>query len=199
MEAILSQLRLLLFSAVVLSSGCATTLPPYDYAREPNPRVGAYELGSADQLLITVWRNPNLTTEATIRPDGTITMPLIGDLRAAGRTSQQLRDEIKAKLQAYVVDANVTVAVRSVNSYAFTVSGNVARTGLFSVTRYVTVSEAVAMAGGPTRFASDVGMIIRRGANGKLRRIPFSYTQVVSGEGPEQNLVVLSGDTIYLP
>ena len=104
-------------------------------------------------------------TAATIRPDGTIAMPLVGDLKAAGRTTRELQTEIKRKVQAYVVGATVTVAVTQVNSYSFAVAGQVARPGLFRAQSYVTVNEAIAMAGGPTRFADAPSSISRRAPN----------------------------------
>ena len=190
-------------SAMLLLSICGCHPHPisYDYSKEPDPRTRPYLLGPSDELHITVWRNPNLTTDATIRPDGTITMPLVGDLVALGRTSQQLRNEIKQRLTTYVQDPLVTVAVTRVNSYRFTVAGKVARAGLFSAQRYVTVSEALAMAGGPTLFArSDQILIVRRQARStKVRRIPLNWHAVASGKKPEQDIVLLSGDIIYVP
>src|SRR4249919_1632752 len=111
---------------VALASACATTHPPYDYASEPDPRKSEYVLGSSDVLRVTVWRNAELTTDAVVRPDGTIALPLVGDLRAGGRTPGQLRAEIVQRLGAYLKDeaAIVTVAVTAINSYRFVVSGN---------------------------------------------------------------------------
>lgn len=179
---------------------CSSPIPSHNYAREPNLRSKEFVLGPSDQLLITVWRNPNLTTNAAVRPDGTVTMPLIGDLKAAGRTSKVLRDEIKRKLANFVTDAVVTVAVTRVNSYHFTVSGKVARVGLFSAQRYLTVGEAIAMAGGPTRFSEPRRtVVVRKGENGKVRRIPVDYTAIASGTNPKMDIVILPGDTIHVP
>ena len=188
---------------LLLCAACSHKLPPYKYKAEPDPRSKPYVLGPSDQLHITVWRNPNLTTTATLRPDGTITMPLIGDLNAAGRTTDQLRGEIKRRLQAYVVGATVTVAVTQVNSYRFTVAGHVARPGLFTARSFVTVGEAVAMAGGPTRFARPERTIIVRQPGhykkGRSRRIPVDYPSVAAGRKLRQNIVILPGDTVFVP
>ncbi|MBW2731285.1 MAG: polysaccharide biosynthesis/export family protein [Deltaproteobacteria bacterium] len=189
---------------VTLLAGCPHTLPAYDYSKEPDPRKGgaAFKLGPGDQVAITVWRNSDLTTNATVRPDGIITMPLIGDIRAAGRTPSGLRKEISRRLSGFIKDqvVTVTVAVTNVISYRFTVSGNVARPGLFTSSRYVTVQEAVAMAGGPTRFAEPIKtVIVRQGKGGKTRRIPVNYPFVVSGKSPQMNLVLLRGDVVHVP
>ena len=185
-----------------LALGCATTHGPYDYASEPDPRKGEFMLGSSDVLKITVWRNPELSTDAIVRPDGTISLPLVGDLQAAGRTTVQLKDEIVKRLRAYLKDeaAIVTVAVTAINSYRFVVSGSVEHPGAFTSNHYVTVGEAMALAGGPNRFADPGGtIIIRTNAQGVTRRIPVDYLGVLSGTKPQENLPLLAGDTVYVP
>jgi polysaccharide biosynthesis/export protein len=187
---------------LVVAFGCTRTgsLQPADYARAPDPRKSPYVIGVADVVEITVWKDPNLSTEAPVRPDGTLTMPLVGDLRAAGKTTFQLKDEIKQRITAYVKDAVVTVAVKEVNSYRFTVTGNVENSGMFSSRYYVTVSEAIALAGGPNRYASsDDVVIVRAGSDGRPRRIPVDYDAILAGEHPEQDIVVLSGDSVHVP
>jgi polysaccharide export outer membrane protein len=187
---------------LAFAAGCATTHGPYDYASEPDPRKAEFMLGPSDVLKITVWRNPELSTEAVVRPDGTITMPLVGDLQAAGRSSVQLKEEIFKRLRAYIKDesAIVTVAVTAINSYRWVVSGNVERPGVFSSNHYVTVSEALALAGGPNKFADAGGtVIIRANPGGGTRRVPIDYNGVVTGQRSNENIAVLSGDTIYVP
>jgi polysaccharide export outer membrane protein len=182
--------------------GCATTHAPYDYGSEPDPRKGEFILGPSDVLKITVWRNPDLSTEAVVRPDGTISMPLAGDLPAASRTAAQIKEEIVKRLRAYFKDESlsVTVAVSAINSYRFVVSGAVEKPGVFSANHYVTVSEAMALAGGPNRFADPGGtVIIRLTPDGGTRRIPVDYLGVLSGKAANENLTLLAGDTIYVP
>jgi polysaccharide export outer membrane protein len=183
--------------------GCATTHANYDYASEPDPRKLEYQLGPSDVVHITVWHNPDLSGESVVRPDGTITLPLIGDLRAAGRTPGQLRTEIAQRLSTFLKEdaATVTVAVTSINSYRFTVSGNVDRPGAYTANHYVTVSEAITLAGGPNKFGSPEEMVIIRPdpAKGAYKRIPVDYTSILNGSHPEQDLPLLAGDTIYVP
>ena len=109
----------------------ADRAPPYDYAAEPDPRKQEYVLGPSDILHISVWHNPDLSGDATVRPDGTISLPLLGDLNAAGRTPGKLRAEIVAAAgdvhQGRV--GHVTVAVVGINSYRFVVTGNVEHPG----------------------------------------------------------------------
>lgn len=189
-------------------SGCPSTLPNYDYSKEPDPRHQELTLGVGDTIGINVWDNAPFNTEATIRPDGTITMPLVGDLQAVGKTPSQLKAEIAAKLGNYVkltgsgsnaVD-QITVAVRQYHSYRFTISGEVGRTGVFTSDQYVTVAEALAMAGGLSRFAKrDEVRLLRRDAKGNQRSIPLDYDLLASGKRLDMNIFVLPGDTIYVP
>jgi polysaccharide export outer membrane protein len=193
-----SLLAVLLF----LLGGCKSSLPKYDYTQEYDPRKHEYVIGPADGLTINVWRNGDLSFQATVRPDGTITMPLIGDLQVAGKTPSQVRDEITKRMQAFVKDesAVVTVAVTEVQSYRFTVAGSVQQAGIFQSDYYVTVAEAIAMAGGPTRFA-DVGdvKLIRSGPDGAVREIPIDYELIKERKAPQMNLVLVSGDTVFVP
>jgi polysaccharide export outer membrane protein len=181
--------------------GCGTTMINYDYASEPDPRKHEFVLGPSDVLHVSVWHNIDLSVDATVRPDGTITLPLIGDMRAAGRTTTDLRNEISTKLSAFIKEAaTVTVAVASVSSYRFTVSGNVEHGGAFTATHYVTVAEAMALAGGPNRFGDiEQTVIMRSDKDGRPKRIPVDYTAILKGTRPDMNLVLLPGDVVYVP
>jgi polysaccharide export outer membrane protein len=179
--------------------GCGPV--PYDYSKEPDPRKKEFVIGIPDSLRITVWKNPDLSCEARVRPDGTISMPLIGDLRADGRTPSDLKNEITRRLAAFVKDegATVTVVVTEVNSYRFTVGGNVERPGVFTTRHFVTVAEAIALGGGLNRFASPRNVVVIRTDKTGTRRIPIDYSRVGSGEHPEENIAILAGDNVFVP
>ncbi|NUP08884.1 MAG: polysaccharide transporter [Polyangiaceae bacterium] len=186
---------------VALSSGCSSYIN-YDYGKEFDPRKHEYVIGPADGLTINVWQNGDLSTQAIVRPDGTITMPLVGDLKVAGKTPSQVRDEIKTAITQYVKAeaAIVTVAVTAVNSYRFTVTGNVTNPGSFQSQYYVSIAEALAMAGGPSRFADTSSIeVIRVGRDGKLRRIPVNFDDIETRKRPEANVILVAGDTIFVP
>jgi polysaccharide export outer membrane protein len=182
-------------------SACAQTAK-YDYSQEPDPRKQEYVIGIPDGLRITVWKNPELSGEARVRPDGTITLPLIGDIKAAGLTPQQLKNEILRLLSQFIKDENlvVTVAVTDPNSYRFTVTGNVEHPGVFDSKVFVTVAHAIALAGGFNKFASPQSLVIvRTDKNGAVRRIPIDYNRAASGLHPEENLALIAGDTVFVP
>lgn len=187
----------------VTLAGCPGRLPPYDYAREPDPRNKELTLGVGDVVAINVWENRDLNTEATIRPDGTITMPLVGDLKAAGETPTTLKGNIKTRLQDFVKlqGTEITVAVKSWKSYKFTIQGEVVRQGVFTSEGFVTVADAIAMAGGLTRFArrDEVKVFRVDPKTRQVRQIPLDYDQLTSGKRLDMNIWVLAGDVISVP
>lgn len=189
--------------AVFATAGCSAGLPDHDYAKEPDPRRSEYVIGPADVLKIDVWRNQEMSTEARVRPDGTITVPLLGDVEASGKTPSVLRQELKGRLEKWMRDGSavvVTVAVSEVHSYRFTVNGEVARAGVFTADNYVTVVDAIALAGGFTRYAErDKIVILRRTQNGQVRKVPIDFRAIATGDHIEMNLVILPGDTVIVP
>jgi polysaccharide biosynthesis/export protein len=191
---------LILWSLAIGLAACASQ-QAFEYEREPDPRREEFVIGVGDTLRINIWRMPDLSVDAKVRPDGTVTMPLIGDLKAAGRSPKALCAEIENALKEFIKDdsAKVTVAVSDVSSYYFTVLGNAERQGLFSANHYMTITEAIAQAGGPSRFASPSKTVLIRQSPSGPRRIPIDLDAIYSGKRPEMNLVIVSGDTLYLP
>ncbi len=188
--------------ALLSLAACRGSVSRYPYDSEPDPRASEYVIGVADDLEISVWKNRDLDTKIAVRPDGNITMPLVGDVQAAGLTPTQLRSDIGRRLAAYIRDdeAVVTVSVSGVNSYFVTVAGNVTTPGRISARSYLTVADAIALAGGPNRFASPSEVVVlRRADEGRLKRIPIDYAQISEGRHLEQNIVLLRGDRIYIP
>lgn len=196
-------------SAVVLSllfvGACLGSRVDYPYSQEPDPRKHEVALGVGDIIAINVWgeSNQGLNTEATIRPDGTITMPLVGDLKAADETTTTLKELIKKRLANYVkIDGTeVTVALKAWRSYRFTVQGEVIRTGVYTSDQFITVADAIALAGGPTRFAKRDRIVLLRSdpKTHEARRIPLDYDDLASGKRAEMNIFVLPGDSIFVP
>jgi polysaccharide export outer membrane protein len=182
---------------VLAMAGCQST-PFYDYKSEPDPRASEFKIGPLDHLAVIVWKNHDLSGQVIVRPDGVVTLPLIGDVRAGGRTATDVQKELTQRYSDYIRNEEVviSVAIAQVNSYYFTVSGNVERTGLYSSRSYVTTVEAIAMAGGPNRFAGDSIYIVR---GHPARRIPIDLASATSGARPEQNLIVVRGDVIVVP
>lgn len=185
--------------AVVGCAGHRTPAAVYAKAALDDPRKHPYVIGVADVVRVSVWKDPDLSTDAIVRPDGTITLPLVGEVMASGSTALDLQRHIARRLGEFAKDAVVTVAVAEVNSYHFTVDGNVVHPGVFTLSHYVTVSEAVALAGGPTRYAETSDMVVVRTTSGRTERIRIDYDGILSGDTPEQDIVVLAGDAVRVP
>lgn len=200
-----TMLGIIVMTSSVLISACAAhnTSPNaaamYADAARNDPRSRPYVIGIADIVRVDVWKDESLSTEGVVRPDGNITMPLVGELRAAGRTASQLQQDAAQRLATMINDAVVTVSVAEVNSYRFTVAGNVERPGLFTPRYFLTVSDALALAGGPNRYADTDEVVIVRQANGTFLRIPIDYDRILAGVAPEQDIAILSGDTVQVP
>jgi polysaccharide biosynthesis/export protein len=193
--------RLMGVAFVLYLAACGSSTAGFDYTPEAAPPAdAAYSIGSGDVLQITVWQNADLTTRVTVRPDGYITMALVGDLRAEGLRPTQLQEEITRRLTRYLTAAaSVTVAVLEINSYRVYVLGQVTTPGEFRPRGAVTVLQALSLAGGLTRFSKpDDIVIVRRDRRGE-RRIPFNQSEVVEGGHLEQNIQLRTGDTIIVP
>lgn len=160
-----------------------------------------YQIGPADVLSIAVWQQTELSRTVTVRPDGFITYPLLGDLLVAGFTPLQLRDQLATQLQEYVniMLSEVTVSVDEINSYTVSVMGEVKTPGRFSFQSQVTVLDVLAEAGGFTPFAASSKVVILRQENGVTLRIPFDYRRVTRGRVAPEQLTVYPGDIIMVP
>ena len=157
-----------------------------------------YVIGADDMLQITVWREPTLSGALPVRPDGMISLVLIGDLQAAGRTPMQLGQDITERLKRYVQNPVVTVAVTADNSQRVFLVGEVGKAGPISLSPGMTPLQAISAAGGPSQYAKLKHIYILRGTGAKQQKIPFNYKQALKGD-THQSLVLLPGDTIVVP
>lgn len=161
--------------------------------------ASTYRVGPEDVLEVSVWREDALRKETLVRPDGAISFPLIGEVRAAGRTVAELRQEITRRLEKFVPDAVVSVTVLRTGSQRIYVLGKVIKPGEFPVGRSVDVLQALSMAGGLTPFADANSIrIVRRSGDGQIT-LPFEYGRVVRGEKLEQNVSLQAGDVVVVP
>ncbi|MCC6557308.1 MAG: polysaccharide biosynthesis/export family protein [Polyangiaceae bacterium] len=185
--------------AAILAAGCGASAPRFDYDAERRA-TSAYSVGPGDALQVRAWKLEALSQRVTVRPDGFITIPLVGEVLATGRTVEAIADEIATRAMKYYTDKPVvSVEVAELRSYRIYVLGEVARPGEFTPTAQVTVLQAIALAGGFTRFAApDEVVIVRRDANGE-RRIPFAFHHVVEEGDLRANLPLQSNDTLIVP
>ncbi|MBV9506800.1 MAG: polysaccharide biosynthesis/export family protein, partial [Acidobacteriia bacterium] len=155
----------------------------------------AYVIGAEDVLSVSVWHEPELTRQVTVRPDGKITLPLAGELTAAGLTPTQLNANIAEGLKKYMVSPEVNVSVQSVNSKKYYIQGEVLRPGTYNLVVPTTVMEGLANAGGFRDFANLKKITILRGTG----LLHFNYKEVRAGKHLEQNILLQPGDQILVP
>jgi polysaccharide export outer membrane protein len=161
----------------------------------PSPSPG-YVIGPADVLRVIVWREPDLTLEVTVRLDGMITVPLLGDVPATGRSPSQLAAHLAEELQRFIENPRVTVSVSQANSARVYVVGQMLKPGEFPLSGRMTVLKALALAGGFKEFARPEGIVIVREDQ---TVIPFNYKRVTDGKDMSQNVLLAAGDTIVVP
>jgi polysaccharide export outer membrane protein len=163
------------------------------------PAAQTYLLQPGDILQVSVWREPELQSEVIIRPDGSLSFPLSGDVLAAGRGVDEVRGDLETRLRKFVPEAVVTVAIKALAGNRVFIVGKVLKAGDFVMGRPIDVMQAIALAGGATPFADLGGIRILRRTAGKLISIPFSYGDVESGRKLEQNILLQGGDTVVVP
>ena len=198
-----SWIKALVVLGVIGLTGCSE-LPKEVLEQASKPVPKDFLLGPEDVLEVAVWRNQDLSRTVVIRPDGMISLPLIGDVHASGSTAAQVADRIAKRLMEFKENPSVSVSVKDVNSYFIYVTGEVTRPGKYPLRSYATVLQGVSLAGGFTPFASKNKMVVVRtvkGSNGEERqiRIPARYDDLVKGDGPIGNFTLISGDTIVVP
>ena len=160
----------------------------------------SFVIGNDDRLSINVWKEPDLAQQIPVRSDGRISLPLIGEMQAAGRTPQQLQQDITAKLQAFINQPEVTVMVMQINSQKFNILGRVAKPGSYSLSATTTVLDAIAEAGGFQDFAKQKDIyILRQNPAGGDSRLAFNYKDVIRGKHIGQNVRLQPHDTIIVP
>lgn len=157
-----------------------------------------YVIGASDMLTITVWKEPTLSGTILVRPDGMISLALLGDVRASGLTPLELSDQISTKLKKFIQDPNVSVVISQIHSKVVYLLGEVAKPGPVEMTPGMTILEAVSRAGGLTDFANAKKMYVLRGTAGSQQRIPVNYKRALKGDST-LNLVLKTGDTIVVP
>jgi polysaccharide biosynthesis/export protein len=173
------------------SSADASGLKPHD---------DTFVIGNDDLLAINVWKEPDISRQVPVRSDGKISLPLVGEVKAAGETPLKLEQDLAARLKNYIDGPEVTVIVQQINSQKFNILGQVNRPGSFVLGNSPTVLDAIALAGGFRDFAKQKSIyVLRSNADGSETRIPFNYKEVVKGKNPAQNIKLEPRDTIVVP
>jgi len=201
-------LLIVAFFALALLSPAQDKAPAAPDAAKPNaPETAAtpvlvvpdsYVIGASDVVAVTVYKEPTLSSSMLVRPDGMISLPLLGDVKAAGKTPLQLADDVTAKLKKFIQDPNVTVTLTGMNSKKVYMIGEIGKTGPMEMTAGMTLLQAIASAGGLTPYANAKKIYILRSEGGKQQKIFVQYKQALKGN-ESLNIPLNPGDTIVVP
>lgn len=174
------------------------TVPPAAVAPAAVVPAG-YVIGPEDVLGIVFWREAEMNGDVTVRPDGRITLPLIGEIHAAGLSAETLRDQIQTAAGKYMTAPNVAVVIRQINSRKVFITGRVTTPGTYLLAGPRTVMQIIALAGGLNEYADSKNITVLRVQNGQSRTFKFNYKDVARGKNLEQNIPLEPGDTIVVP
>ena len=164
----------------------------------PAQTSSSYVIGADDSLIVSVWKEPDLTETVPVRADGMISLPLLNDVQAAGLTPMQLAVSITEKLRKYVSDPRVTVVVTQMNSKRVYVTGEVLHPGVMNLVPEMTVLQALANAGF-SQFANTKGIYVLRTENGAQKKYLVNYKKLIKAGSSEHNILLQPGDTIVVP
>lgn len=184
--------------SLVFALGAQATVATPQAAAVPVSEAG-YRIGAGDVLHVFVWKEPEISGPVVVRLDGRITVPLLGDVQAAGKRPEDLAVEVSTALRDYLDSPHVTISVQEANSARFFVVGQVEEPGAFAFTGPLSVVQALALAGGFREFAKRDSIIVIREQNGSRQVLEFDYEELERGKGLDQNHALQVGDTILVP
>lgn len=182
------------------SETIASTTTPAPTTTPAQSNAETYVIGTEDVLSVNVWKEPDISRTVPVRPDGKITLPLIGEIQAGGLTPHKLQDNIASGLSSYVASPEVTVIVEQVKSLKFNIVGEISKPGSYPLSEPTTVLDAIALGGGLRDFAKGSHIyVLRSQTDGTHATLPFDYKQVIKGKKLSQNIILHPGDTVVVP
>jgi polysaccharide export outer membrane protein len=158
-----------------------------------------FVIGDSDVLNVNVWKEPEISQSVVVRPDGKISLPLIGEVRVSGLTPVEAQTLLTSKLQSILTNPQVTVTVTEIRSRMVSITGEVVKPGAYPLLVPTTILQLITNAGGLGQFANKKGIFVLRTVDGKQQRLPFNYSHVIKGENAEQNIQLRPGDTVVVP
>lgn len=175
------------------SADISSTLPPQPVSKD-------YKIGVDDVLTVNVWHEPDLSRNITVRPDGKISLPLVGDIKASGKTPPELQTELRTDLAQFIKDPELTVIVAEIRSRRVNIIGQVFHPGTFAITQQMGVLDAIAEAGGLKEFAKQKQIyVLRETSAGKRIRLNYDYRDVLKGKNNAQDILLQANDTVVVP
>ena len=194
---------LFVFSAHLQTAGAseksAKTVKDSKSAAKAIAQSPDYVIGIEDVIEISVWKTPDISRTVMVRPDGMISLPLVGEMKAAGLTPAQLRDALNEVLKEYQETVVTSVIVQEVNSYRIFILGEVMSPGTYTMTRRMSVIQAIALAGGFNPFASRKIVLVRENGNSMAEKIEIRFDDIIDTDARrDKNLILKPGDTVFV-
>lgn len=182
---------------LVLLCGAASAQTTKRIEQDP---PNAYQIGMGDVLEVSVWKNPELSVTVPVRPDGRISVPLLGDVQAAGLTPLALKTALTDGYKEYITAPGVSVVVKEIHSRKIYVTGEVAHPGTYDLEPHGKLMQALALAGGLTPYAKGRVVLLRDGHDGRQeKRMEVELKSIINGRKPEDNVLLQPGDTLVVP
>ena len=196
----LTAVAVLLVASSAAAQPSPSVAPPPGAAKTAETSVPSdYVIGAEDIVGVVFWRDADMSADVTVRPDGMITLPLLGDLRAGGLTPDGLRDAVKKEASKIMEDPNVTIVIKTINSRKVFISGQVTTAGAYPLASPRTVLQLIALAGGLTEYADAKNIRIIRTEQGRTTSLKFNYKEVSRGINLDQNIQLKPGDSVIVP
>lgn len=189
--------------AALLAASVGSSYAQVVVRSEEDP-PNAYAIGIGDVIDIAVWKNPELSVTVPVRPDGRVSVPLLGDVQAAGMTPRALTEDLTKRFKEFVTAPSVSVVIKEIHSRKVFVTGEVATPGAYDLQPRTKLMQVLAMAGGLTPYAKRKVVVLRDGATAKDKgradtRYEFDLDAIISGKRPEFNILLQPGDTLIFP
>lgn len=200
MRVLIRVLMAVMACGLLTAGTCQSPSATFDYSKLKGRCEGNYQLEAGDVIRVNVWNEPNHSQESVlVRPDGKISLPLVGDIHAAGLSVHQLTKVVKQKVAAFVPNPRVDISLVNAKSYQIFVVGEVGAPGTFTPQSQINVVQALALAGGLTSFAKKKEIVIVWKSHKGEFRIPFDYEAFMEGKNKAQNIILCRDDTVLVP
>jgi polysaccharide export outer membrane protein len=198
MKALAPWKSVLIFTLLAASASLSQA---QEAGRSEGDTPEAYAIGIGDVIEVSVWKNPELSVTVPVRPDGLISVPLLGDVQAAGMTPQALTEDLTKRFKEFVTSPNVSVVIKEIHSRKVFVTGEVATPGAYDLQPRTKLMQVLAMAGGLTPYAKRKVVVLRGAEDGEGpdKRIECDLGAIISGKRPELNILLQPGDTLIFP
>jgi polysaccharide export outer membrane protein len=188
----------LVFAQTVQKPAAQAAAPPVASVKSATLPTD-YVIGADDQLSVVFWGDKEMSGDVVVRPDGKISLPLLNEIQAAGLTPDQLRAHLVTAASKYIEEPNVTVVVKAIHSRNVFITGNVTKPGTYALDANMTVLQLIALAGGLQEYADAKHIVVIRKDGGRQQYFHFNYKDVLRQKNPQQNIVLLPGDTVVVP